>query len=81
MFCNYIPYGLISRFGFILNLMHKWNLSVVLKFVSRWITVCNLNLFKNINVQRTKMKNMTISSTLDYKCENKPQISKRNKME
>ena len=81
MFYNYIPYGLSSRVGFILNFMHKWNLSAVLKFVSRWITLCKLNLFKNINVQRTKMQNMTISSTLDYKCENKPHISKRNKME
>ena len=76
MFYNYFPYGLNSRVGFILNCIHKWNLSVVLKFISRWITICNLNLLKNINVQRTKMKNMNISSELDYGCANEPRTSK-----
>ena len=54
MFYNYIPYGISSRVGFILNFIHKWNLSVVLKFVSRRVTVCSLNLLKKHKCMKNK---------------------------
>ena len=36
---------------------------------------------KNINVQRTKMQNMTIISMLDYGCPTEHQTSKRKMLE